>query len=316
MPIIQKAGVTPANRCCKATAVVLLAALAPVLSRGLMAQDDAIPMFTPTLPPAIIPAPATTPVPMSPSAAIPMSVPPSAFMPMPASPVMMPVPAPTPADAFTLFEPTNASPANAASTVGRNAAANEDGLRNSAASPMFTLVGTSRIGSRQTAVLKHLSGDVVRVALDAGVNTIPGHELYAVVNHGAGRVALSFPASVPCAEFPQQGVGCDATTNTAWLELTTAAAIAPEPSVQEFAVDPAAAEVMAPAQANASRNPFAILRERNRAAAAFDQATAIDEEAAFRRAAGRFQPRRIAPEDVPPGMRIVSTPFGDRLVEQ
>ena len=30
----------------------------------------------------------------------------------------------------------------------------------------------------------------------------------------------------------------------------------------------------------------------------------------------RFTPRRILPEDVPPGMRVVSTPFGDRLVEQ
>ena len=30
----------------------------------------------------------------------------------------------------------------------------------------------------------------------------------------------------------------------------------------------------------------------------------------------RFQPRRIPPEDVPPGYRVVSTPFGDRLVEQ
>ena len=28
-----------------------------------------------------------------------------------------------------------------------------------------------------------------------------------------------------------------------------------------------------------------------------------------------FVPRRISPEEVPPGMRVVSTPFGDRLVE-
>ena len=29
----------------------------------------------------------------------------------------------------------------------------------------------------------------------------------------------------------------------------------------------------------------------------------------------QFRPRRINPEDVPAGMRVVSTPFGDRLVE-
>ena len=28
-----------------------------------------------------------------------------------------------------------------------------------------------------------------------------------------------------------------------------------------------------------------------------------------------FEPRRIDPEDIPSGMRVVSTPFGDRLVE-
>ena len=30
---------------------------------------------------------------------------------------------------------------------------------------------------------------------------------------------------------------------------------------------------------------------------------------------GAFEPVRINPEDIPPGMKVVSTPFGDRLVE-
>ena len=34
-----------------------------------------------------------------------------------------------------------------------------------------------------------------------------------------------------------------------------------------------------------------------------------------RRGSEGFRPRRIDPADVPPGMRVVSTPFGDRLVE-
>jgi hypothetical protein len=29
----------------------------------------------------------------------------------------------------------------------------------------------------------------------------------------------------------------------------------------------------------------------------------------------RFRPRRINPDQVPDGMRVVSTPFGDRLVD-
>ena len=53
-------------------------------------------------------------------------------------------------------------------------------------------------------------------------------------------------------------------------------------------------------------NPFAALRE----------AQAENPADSSTRRGARFSPRRVAPEDVPPGMRVVSTPFGDRLVEQ
>ena len=50
-------------------------------------------------------------------------------------------------------------------------------------------------------------------------------------------------------------------------------------------------------------NPFEALRQRSRNPDAPVQA----EE--------QFRPRRINPDEVPTGMRVVSTPFGDRLVE-
>jgi hypothetical protein len=53
------------------------------------------------------------------------------------------------------------------------------------------------------------------------------------------------------------------------------------------------------------KNPFETLR---------NGAVAQDEEQAGN--AARFTPRRINPEDVPEGMRVISTPFGDRLVAQ
>ena len=50
-------------------------------------------------------------------------------------------------------------------------------------------------------------------------------------------------------------------------------------------------------------NPFEALLER-----ASGQDSDVDTTSSF-------EPRRIDPLDVPSGMRIVSTPFGDRLVE-
>ncbi len=205
---------------------------------------------------------------------------------------------------FSLFENLDSTPNNTA-TSGQITPSSR-GTRNTQAAPTFTLVGTSHIGNKQIALLRHLNGQVVRVPLHEGINAIPGHELYAVVNYGAGHVAIRFPTSVPCGDFPDQGVSCDSTTNISSLSLTTADAIA-------IATEPVHAEPSgeviegadAEAQSDAPRNPFTALRERNRAAVS-NQATSTT----------RFQPRRIPPEDVPPGMRVVSTPFGDRLVEQ
>ena len=55
-------------------------------------------------------------------------------------------------------------------------------------------------------------------------------------------------------------------------------------------------------------NPFEALRnaQNSRVSGAGDENPAR----------GRFTPRRIDPADVPEGMRVIATPFGDRLVEQ
>ena len=206
---------------------------------------------------------------------------------------------PAPAsDNFNLFENLENTAAN-----NRASSRNTQGNRQSNAaqtSPVFTLVGTSRIGSKQTALLKHLGGDVIRVPLTGSVNPIPGHDLYSVVNYGAGQVAVRYPSAISCGDFADQGISCDPETNIATLSLTTADAI-----VRLAEVEP---ETPAPEQEEAApdtpRNPFEALRDRARAVNAGD---APPPE--------RFQPRRIDPADVPPGMRVVSTPFGDRLVE-
>lgn len=192
---------------------------------------------------------------------------------------------------FALFESLDGANNNASDAPGRNP--NRGNSRATQAAPVFVLVGTSRIGNSQSALLKHLSGDVVRVPLSGSVNVIPGHELYSVVNHGVGQVAVRYPAAVLCSDFPDQGVSCDPDTNITSLSLTTAnAVVVAEPE-----------DVVEATEETPVTNPFEAIRDRGRAGDPNQPAQ-------------RFQPRRIPPEDVPPGYRVVSTPFGDRLVEQ
>ena len=55
-------------------------------------------------------------------------------------------------------------------------------------------------------------------------------------------------------------------------------------------------------------NPFEALRQR---AARGQRGDVVNPDEQNR----RFRPRRIDPNNIPPGKRVVSTPFGDRLVD-
>ncbi|MEQ8632074.1 MAG: hypothetical protein RL839_11365 [Gammaproteobacteria bacterium] len=212
---------------------------------------------------------------------------------------------------FALFEPLDVAnnSASAAENARNNAASRA--TRNTLATPTFSLVGTSRIGTRHTALLKHLSGEIVKVPLTGnGIIPIPGHDIYTVLRYGAGELAIRYPAAIPCGDFPEQGVSCDSRTNIATLSLTTAEPIIAQVAPEESAVSETDIEAVDTGQAEETvrRNPFAVLRDRNNAATANSSTQAAP--------TSRFQPRRIDPNDVPPGYRVVSTPFGDRLVEQ
>lgn len=168
--------------------------------------------------------------------------------------------------------------------------------------PEFTLVGTSRIGSKFSAIVRHRSGETVLVKVGAAGNTaIDGHAGYSVVDIGAGAVSIRYPGNNACVDFSEQGVRCSSAGNIAELALANAEPLAgntravievandTEATAEEVVADPA--------------NPFEALRNGNNGQGNNGNG-------------GRFVPRRINPEDVPEGMRIIATPFGDRLVEQ
>jgi hypothetical protein len=184
--------------------------------------------------------------------------------------------------------------------------------------PVFTLVGTSRIGDSRSAILRHQNGENIRVSTGSGgVAAITGYEEYSIFDVGAGNLSVRYPSNVHCIAHKDKGVSCLSSPNTAQLQLVNAEALArvePAPSIA-LSADGSSGLVNGATGVSpeGTANPFEALRA---ARAAGGNPAEISPGDGRDGRNGRFTPRRIAPEDVPPGMRVVSTPFGDRLVEQ
>lgn len=213
---------------------------------------------------------------------------------------------------LTLFEDVERTENNSGN--GTSPARPNRGSRATIASPEFTLLGTSRIGTRQSAIVQHKDGERLIVRSNDQSNTpIEGHADYALVGIEAGQVSIRYPGNNPCEEFPEQGVSCSSAANIAQLQLVTGVpiassnpAVSPAPGANGAASgDDAADDQGEPV------NPFEALR-----AAQQGGATNAQGRVGGTTENGRFTPRRIAPEDVPEGKRVVATPFGDRLVDQ
>lgn len=178
--------------------------------------------------------------------------------------------------------------------------------RNMPNTPAFTLLGTSRIAGKTKATLVTSSGEVLRVQMrDDGPSPIPEHAGYRLLEVSSRSVAISLPAGTPCVAAEDKGVRC-ASDGLARLSLTTAAPL--QPSSADTAQ--AAQDSAATAAEQTPENPFAAALR-----AAAENEAAAQSRRPGRDVSERFEVRRIAPEDVPPGMRVVRTPFGDRLVE-
>ena len=177
--------------------------------------------------------------------------------------------------------------------------------RETVSGPEFTLLGTSRIGGSYSAILRHRSGESILVRSQGDTATaIEGHAGYSVLSVGAGKLSLRYPVSVPCIDDVLQGVRCAAGPNTAELALGTSSPLSrPVPSAT---LEQQSGSTEFPTAQ--SINPFEAI------IAAQEDGNDPAQEDGSR--AERFVPKRISPEDVPPGMRVVATPFGDRLVEQ
>jgi len=175
--------------------------------------------------------------------------------------------------------------------------------RATSASPEFVLIGTSRIGSEYSVIIRHRGGDTVRVKAGPNSSTrIPGHNGYSILDVGSGSISIRYPENAPCVEFRDQGVSCDGAANIAALSLANGEPL-PGQEVETSLADSRSGEATAD---EPPINPFEALRAQQNNVSVSNRDGGNE----------RFTPRRILSEDVPPGMRVVSTPFGDRLVEQ
>ncbi|MFM1896122.1 MAG: hypothetical protein RLZZ385_1196 [Pseudomonadota bacterium] len=84
--------------------------------------------------------------------------------------------------------------------------------------PEFVLVGTSRIGDRLSAILRHRKGDLIVVRDFDLAAPIAGYSRYSVVKIGSGRISLQYPSDEPCFEYRDLGVSCEGVAMAA-LEL-------------------------------------------------------------------------------------------------
>ena len=195
-----------------------------------------------------------------------------------------------------LFEETETG--NRVEETSRADRARRDSDGNIVSGPEFVLVGTTRIGGNFLVVLEDNVKELITVSLPEGSSrSIPGYPGYEVIHVGSsGEASIRYPAGLQCVEFKEQGVTCK-TTNEANLSLTN-----PQPlSLDNLSSSDQSAE-QTMEESGELVNPFEAILQRSSNPDSDVNST--------------FSPRRIDPSDVPPGMKVVSTPFGDRLVEE
>ena len=205
---------------------------------------------------------------------------------------------------LTLFEAIDADEQNRNSANSPNNRREQPGLGGADETPEFSLMGTTRIGAKHSVLLLHKSGAPISLEVENRVNNgagtpIPKYETYALIGSANGEVIVQYPPSRPCRASEAHGITCDAEANRAILALAAADPL-PVRVIEEIP------EVIAE-ESEPPPNPFEALRQRAANGQASDVISAEDQR--------RFRPRRINADQVPDGMRVVSTPFGDRLVD-
>ncbi|EIJ43571.1 hypothetical protein BegalDRAFT_2736 [Beggiatoa alba B18LD] len=178
----------------------------------------------------------------------------------------------------------------------------------------FALVGTSRIGNKKAVILQTKEGKQFVQRLKGARTPIDGYQGYFLLDINSREIKLEYPSESPCrASNAQKGVQCVDNGKSAKLALVRQNALPPPAPPQPVVAQPTGQVPNLPPGA-VPPGPLQPVQ--------FGPRELTPEEAAKREAEIKkrqeiyknFQRQEIKDEDVPPGMRVVRTPFGDRLV--
>ena len=235
------------------------------------------------------------------------------------------------AQELTLFEPVETQATEEKPALGPGGPVNQNGL------PAYTLRSSTRIGDSYAVELADRQGKITKVQWKPGSRAaIPGAGGFSIEDIQQRNVIIAQPGNDPCVTSAAKGVSClDASRSR--LSLALAAPLAPTAQgPQQQKAGPNGAP-----NAAAAQNPFEAAIQAQQAQAAqgqqqggqgffvnpfsgkaevVNQPSPAEQTARDARQRARAErlnqadPARIPDNQVPDGMRRVTTPFGDRLV--
>jgi hypothetical protein len=187
----------------------------------------------------------------------------------------------------------------------------------------FSLRGTSRIGDKLSAILQAPNGKQMIQRLQGQRTEINGYPGYFLVQVNPREIQIEYPKESPCQnDNEQKGVYCSPDKKTATLKLVRLNALAAPPPPKALPVVQNQPQFppgqMPPGQPGqpVQQTPFGPMPFGQPARQLTPQEIKERQEKFEQRKElyKNFKKQEIRDEDVPPGMRVVRTPFGDRLI--
>jgi len=175
------------------------------------------------------------------------------------------------------------------------------------------LSSVSRFGEKYVISLQERNGEMLTVNWYSESNSfLPGYAGYSIINVRNNAVIMQKPANDACIPDQTSGISCIG-VNTEKMELVTL-----DPLVLKNVNRQTnqSQELSAEKEVFGTINPFdaALISDSNQPQ--FGNNELADRAAMRAERLRQFEPVRVSEQEVPPGMRIVRTPFGDRLVPE
>ncbi len=182
----------------------------------------------------------------------------------------------------------------------------------------FVLQGISHIGKQYRVILQAPNKKQIVVKWQEGTtSTIPEYKEYTLVMVKTKKVKLAYPGGGTCSKSkPEKGIECIEKGKYALLTLTQQKGHRPiqRNKVVNAKKSTDVSEAKKVVTKKSIPNLFERMLHRNKEETPAQKKRRQAAEKRRKERYKKYQAKRIKAEDVPPGMKVVRTPFGDRLV--